>query len=381
MTYIFPVAIIVTNLFKREKMGSSNNFDNFRKKIDSLDQEILKLLNERGDIALEIRKLKMENSVGVYDPVREMLIEKKLKELNEGPLSDDSVLNIFREIISASRSLQQPTRVAYLGPEGSYSHQASFHEFGGSAELIPVGSFEEVFEEVENQRVSFGVVPVENSIEGSVGMVLDLLSRSHLQIAAELFERINHFFLSKTGNINDIKVVASHPQAFGQCKKWISKNIPGLELLETSSTAEAARLATRKKNLAAIASEHSASIYKLNVIQKNIEESSLNTTRFFVIGDRINKPTGQDRTSIVFSLKDKPGALQKAFFQPFSDAKVNLSKIESRPSKERRWEYLFFVDFKGHAQDKLIKGLLSKLNKDCVYLKVLGSYPEGKLSK
>ena len=362
-------------------MGSSNNFDNLRKKIDSLDREILKLLNERGDIALEIRKLKMENSVGVYDPVREKVIEKKLKELNEGPLSDNSVLNIFREIISASRSLQQPTRVAYMGPEGSYSHQAAYHEFGGSAELMPVGSFEEVFEEVENRRVSFGVVPVENSIEGSVGRVLDLLSRSHLQIAAELFERINHFLLSKTGNIQDVSVIASHPQAIAQCKKWLSKNLGNRELLETSSTAEAARLASRKKNLAAIASEYSASIYKLNVIQKNIEESSLNTTRFFVIGNQTNKPTGQDRTSIVFSLKDKPGTLQKAFFQPFAAAKVNLSKIESRPSKERPWEYLFFVDFKGHSEDKVIKSLLSKLDKSCVYLKVLGSYPEGKLSQ
>ncbi|TDI91919.1 MAG: chorismate mutase, partial [Candidatus Dadabacteria bacterium] len=251
-------------------MGSSTNFNTLRKKIDSLDQEILKLLNDRGDIALEIRKLKRENSVVVYDPVREKVIEKKLKELNEGPLSDDSVLKIFREIISACRSLQQPTRVAYLGPEGSYSHQASFHEFGGSAELIPVGSFEEVFEEVENGRASFGVVPVENSIEGSVTMVLDLLSRSHLQVAAELFERINHFLLSRNGNIQDIRIVASHPQAIAQCKKWINKNISGLELLETSSTAEAAKLAYRKKNLAAIASEYSASIYKLNIIQKNI---------------------------------------------------------------------------------------------------------------
>jgi len=378
LTYNYPVAIILSNLYCRYKMGSSTNFNTLRKKIDSLDQEILKLLNDRGDIALEIRKLKRENSVVVYDPVREKVIEKKLKELNEGPLSDDSVLKIFREIISACRSLQQPTRVAYLGPEGSYSHQASFHEFGGSAELIPVGSFEEVFEEVENGRASFGVVPVENSIEGSVTMVLDLLSRSHLRVAAELFERINHFLLSRNGNIKDIRVVASHPQAIAQCKKWINKNIPGLELLETSSTAEAAKLAYRKKNLAAIASEYSASIYKLNIIQKNIEGNSLNTTRFFVIGNQINKPTGRDRTSIVFSLKDKPGALQKAFFQPFADAKINLSKIESRPSKERPWEYLFFVDFKGHSEDKVIKSLLSKLDKSCVYLKELGSYPEGK---
>jgi chorismate mutase/prephenate dehydratase len=358
-------------------MGSSNNFDKLREKIDSLDQEILKLLNERGDVALEIRKLKMENSVGVYDPVREKLIKNKLKELNAGPFSDDSVLNIFREIISASRLLQQPTRVAYLGPEGSFSHQAVYNEFGGSSELLPLGSFEEIFEEVENDRASFGVVPVENSIEGSVGMVLDLLSKTHLGITAELFERINHFLLSKTGNIQDINIVASHPQAIAQCKKWLNKNLGDKEIIETASTAEAARLASKKKNVSAIASEHAASIYKLKIIQNNIEESSLNTTRFFVIGKKTNKPTGDDRTSIVFTLKDKPGALQKSFFQPFADAKVNLTKIESRPSKERPWEYLFFVDFKGHAQDKVIKSLLSKLDKSCIYLKVLGSYPAG----
>ncbi len=358
-------------------MGSSTNFDKLRRKIDSLDGEILKLLNERGDIALEIRKLKMENSVGVYDPVREKLIENKLKELNSGPLSDDSILNIFREIISACRSLQEPTRVAYLGPQGSFSHQAAYNEFGGSSELIPVGSFEEIFEEVENGRASFGIVPIENSIGGSVGIVLDLLSKSHLQIEAELFERINHFLLSKSGNIKDVKIVASHPQPIVQCKKWLNKNLGDKELLETASTAEAARLASRRKNLAAIASEYSASIYKLNIIQKNIEENSQNTTRFFVIGNKTNKPTGDDRTSIVFTLKDTPGALQKSFFQPFADAKVNLSKIESRPSKERPWEYLFFVDFKGHAEDKVIKSLLKKLDRNCIYLKVLGSYPAG----
>ncbi len=358
-------------------MGSSNSFDKLRRKIDLLDKRILDLLAERGDIALEIRELKTENSLGVYDPVREKLIEKKLRELNSGPLSDESILRIFREIISACRSLQQPTKAAYLGPEGSFSHQASYNEFGGSADLMPLGSFEEVFEEVENARATFGVVPVENSIEGSVSMVLDLLSKTHLTITAELYEKINHFLLSKTGSIKDINVVASHPQAIAQCKKWLNKNLPNCELVETASTAEAARLASKKKTVAAIASEHAAAIYKLNVIQKNIEESSLNTTRFFVVGNKTNKPTGDDRTSIVFSLKDKPGALQKSFFQPFADAGVNLSRIESRPSKERPWEYLFFVDFAGHAQDKNIKSLLKKLDKNCIFLKVLGSYPAG----
>lgn len=356
-------------------MGSSENLQQLRKRIDNLDREILDLLNSRAEVALGIRRLKQENCVNVYDPVREKQIEKKLRELNAGPLTDESVLSIYREVISACRALQQPIRVAYLGPEGSFSHQAAYHEFGGSSELLPLGSFADVFEEVENGRASFGVVPVENSMEGSIGVVLDLLSRSELTVCAELFEKIHHFALSKTGNLKDVRIVASHPQPLAQCKKWLSRNIKNAEFRQTSSTAEAARLASSDKGIMAVASEYAAKIYKLKTVQKNVEDSTWNTTRFFVIGDRKSRPTGDDRTSIVFSLMDKPGELQKSFFQPFAEAKINLTKIESRPSKERPWEYLFFVDFKGHREDKVIKGLLSKVAKRSVFLKVLGSYP------
>jgi len=359
-------------------MGSSENLQKLRKLIDELDRELLGLLNRRGEIVMKIRELKKENDVGVYDPVRESQIEKRLRELNSGPLSDDSVLGIYREIISACRALQRPLKVAFLGPEGSFSHQAAFHEFGGSAELVPVMSFVDVFGEVENGRASFGVVPIENSIEGSIGIVLDLLSGSDLTISAELFEKINLFLLSKSGSLRDIDVIASHPQPLAQCRNWLNKNLPGKKIRETASTAEAARLASRRKGVAAVASEHSASIYKLRVIEKNIEDNNWNTTRFFVIGRRPSGPSGEDRTSIVFSLKDKPGALQKSFFQPFAEARVNLTKIESRPSKERPWEYLFFVDFVGHREEKHIRNLLDKVAKSCVYMKVLGSYPIGR---
>jgi chorismate mutase/prephenate dehydratase len=359
-------------------MGSSENLQKLRKLIDGLDRELLGLLNRRGEIVMKIRELKKENDVGVYDPVRESQIEKRLRELNTGPLSDDSVLRIYREIISACRALQRPLRVAFLGPEGSFSHQAAFHEFGGSAELVPVASFGDVFGEVENGRVSFGVVPIENSIEGSIGIVLDLLSGSDLTISAELFEKINLFLLSKSGSLRDIEVIASHPQPLAQCRGWLSKNLPGKKIRETASTAEAARLASRSKGVAAVASEHSASIYNLRAIEKNIEDNNWNTTRFFVIGRRLSGPSGEDRTSIVFSLKDKPGELQKSFFQPFAEARVNLTKIESRPSKERPWEYLFFVDFVGHREEKHIRNLLDKVAKNCVYMKVLGSYPIGR---
>lgn len=359
-------------------MGSSQDLQKLRKKIDELDRGILDLLNKRAGVVLGIRELKKENLVGVYDPQREKEIEGRLKELNGGPLSNDSVLKIYREIISACRALQHPLRVTYLGPEGSFSHQAAYNEFGGSAELAPVGSFEEIFEDVETGRSTFGVVPVENSNEGSIGTVLDLLSASSLGVSAELYERINHFLLSRSPALKNIQVVASHPQAIAQCSRWLGKHLPHAKVRETSSTAEAARIASRKSGIGAVAGLHSASIYNLNVLGKNIENSSKNTTRFFVIGRQSSAPTGEDRTSIVFSLKDKPGELQKTFFQPFADAGVNLTKIESRPSKERPWEYLFFVDFKGHMKDKLIKALLSKLSRNCVNLKVLGSYPIGK---
>lgn len=359
-------------------MGSTDNLEKLRKMIDDLDREVLGLLNRRGEIVLRIGELKNENNVGVYDPVRESQIEKRLREMNPGPLSDDSVLRVYREIISACRALQQPLKVVLLGPEGSFSHQAAFHEFGGSAELLPVASFGDVFEEVENGRASYGVVPVENSIEGTIGIVLDLLSGSNLTISAEVFEKINLYLLSKSGSLKGIKVIASHPQPLAQCRKWLGKNLPNRKLRETSSTAEAAKLAYRNKGVAAVASRHSASIYKLKVLGKNIEDNNWNTTRFFVIGSRASAPSGNDRTSIVFTLRDKPGELQKSFFQPFAEAGVNLTKIESRPSKERPWEYLFFVDFNGHREDKAIKSLIERVAKNCVYLKVLGSYPVGR---
>ncbi len=358
-------------------MGSSEDLRKLRKRIDDLDSEILSLLNKRAEIVLGIGEHKKENFVGVYDPKREKEIEKKLRELNTGPLSDDSILGVYREIISACRALQYPLRVSYLGPEGSFSYQAAYNEFGGSAELVPAGSFEEIFEEVETGRSSLGVVPVENSNEGSIGRVLDLLSASSLTVSAELFERINLFLLSKSGSLGEVRVVASHPQPLAQSRKWISKKLPHAKIRETASTTDAARLASKNKEIGAVASRHSASIYKLNVLGKNIEDSKSNTTRFFVIGRQISQPSGDDRTSIVFSLKDKPGELQKVFFQPFAEAGVNLTKIESRPSRENPWEYLFFVDFKGHRDEKTVEKLLVKLAGKSVSLKVLGSYPVG----
>jgi chorismate mutase / prephenate dehydratase len=361
-------------------MVSAEDLEILRKKIDKVDDKILELLNERGRFALEISRFKKRNSSGVYDPVREIEIERQIRKRNPGPLSDVSVISVFREIISSCRAIQESIKVSYLGPEGSYSHQAAFHEFGSSTELVPFLSFEEVIEEVQSKRSTFGIVPVENSMEGSVGSVLDMLSRSDVRISSEYFEKISHCLISRTGDISNIEILASHPQALAQCKKWLSRHLRNAELRETASTAQAAKLASRNKRFAAVAGEFASSIYKLKLVEKNIEDSIQNTTRFWVIGNVSCPPTGDDKTSIVFSLKDEPGALQNSLFLPFAEAKINLTKIESRPSKERPWEYIFFVDFLGHSDDKKIQKVLSRVKKRCINLKVLGSYPRGAIN-
>jgi len=358
-------------------MGTSVDLENLRQRIDEIDKKILEFLNERGKIAIQISKLKQENSFNVYDPAREREIERNVKRSNSGPLTTDSVLSVFREIISGCRSLQQPIKVAYLGPDGTFSHQAALREFGSSAKFNPSKSIEEVFEGVEKERASFGIVPVENSMEGSVGNVLDRFLRSDLLISSELFEKISHYLISKTGDIKDIKIVASHPQALGQCRKWLTEHLKRVEFREIQSTAGAAKLASREVKIAAVASEFAASIYRLKIVERQIEDSPGNTTRFWVIGREYSRPTGTDKTSIVFSLRDQPGALHRSL-SPFAKKNINLTKIESRPSKERPWEYVFFVDFEGHAQDEQIGDLLSKVRQNCVFLRVLGSYPMGK---
>ena len=359
-------------------MKSSKSLSGLRKKIDEIDEQILDLINQRGEIALEVSLQKQKNSLKIYDPAREKEIEEKLRKNNKGPLTNDYVLSIFKEIVTGCRGLQNPTKVGYLGPEGSFSNQAAYHKFGSSSELIPLGSFEEIFEEVNKKRVEFGIIPIENSIEGSIGSVLDILLAWDLIISSEYFEKVSHCLLNKTGNKKSIKTVASHPQALGQCRKWLDRNLRGVELLETPSTAAAAKLASKDSKTAAIASLHASNIYNLKIIQSNIEDSAQNTTRFLIVGREASPVTGNDKTSIAFSLKDEPGALQKSLFHPFAAAGINLTKIVSRPSKDRPWEYNFFVDLIGHSEDKIVKTVLKKVEKKCIFLKILGSYPIGK---
>ena len=358
-------------------MAPNKELASVRREIDALDSKLLELINRRAELAIEVSGLKKKGSLGVYDPGREKEIESKITQGNPGPLSDEDILFVFREIISRCRSLQHDEKVAYLGPEGSFSNQAAFRKFGASSEFVPVSSFEDVFEAVYGKRVDFGIVPVENSIEGSVGDVLDMLVEWDLSISAECFERIEHFLLSIGGDISEIKTVASHPQALGQCRKWIAANLYGVSLVETPSTAAAAKMAARDKNVAAIASEFSGSIYNLKTIQNHIEDSPRNTTRFVVMGRENPPPSGEDKTSIAFSVNDEPGALHRTFFLPFSESGINLTKIESRPLRDRHWEYVFFADFSGHREDKAVRDALEKVEASCVFLKVLGSYPSG----
>lgn len=356
-------------------MAPNKELASVRSEIDALDSKLLELINRRAELAIEVSGLKKKNSLGVHDPGREKEIERKIAGSNPGPLSNEDTLFVFREIISRCRSLQHDEKVAYLGPEGSFSNQAAFRKFGASSEFIPVSSFEDVFEAVYDKRADFGIVPVENSIEGSVGDVLDMLVEWNLSISAECFERIEHFLLSIGGDINEVRTVASHPQALGQCRKWIAANLYGVALVETPSTAAAAKMAARDKNVAAIASEFAGSIYDLKTIQNHIEDSPRNTTRFVLVGRENPPPSGEDKTSIAFSVKDEPGALHRTFFLPFSESGINLTKIESRPLRDRHWEYVFFADFSGHREEKAVRNALERVEADCVFLKVLGSYP------
>ena len=359
-------------------MAPNKKLASLRREIDALDSRLLELINRRAEFAIEVSGLKKKDSLGVYDPSREREIEGKITDKNPGPLSNEDILFVFREIISRCRSLQHDDRrVAYLGPEGSFSNQAAFREFGVSSEFSPMPSFEDVFEEVHSKRADYGILPVENSVEGSVGDVLDMLLEWDLSISAECFERIEHSLLSQGTDISEVKTAASHPQALGQCRKWIVSNLHGVALVETPSTAAAAKMAARDPSVAAVASRFAGSIYNLRTIQSHIEDSPRNTTRFVVVGREKPPPSGQDKTSIAFSVRDEPGALHRAFFLPFSESSINLTKIESRPSRGGQWEYVFFADFSGHRDDRSVRETLERVGANCVFLKVLGSYPAG----
>jgi chorismate mutase/prephenate dehydratase len=350
--------------------------DKMRKEIDEIDNEILRLLNKRSVTVIEIAHIKRNEKTEFYSPEREREILERLTTLNKGPFPNDTLKVIYREILSASLSLEEPLKVAYFGPLATYTHLAALRHFGSSASFLSVESIKGVFDAVDSGKAEFGVVPIENSNEGVVSSTLDLFMDYDLKVSAEVMLEISHNLLSKSGDKTIIKKVYSNPQASAQCRRWLESNLPRIPILESTSTARAAEIASKDDEIAAIASELAAKIYDLHFVEKNIGDSKYNFTRFLVISKEYPQKTGKDKTSIMFSTKDRPGALYD-ILSPFKKAKINLTKIESRPSKRKAWEYIFFVDMEGHVDDKRLRKAIDSIKDNCLYVKILGSYPHG----
>jgi chorismate mutase/prephenate dehydratase len=356
-------------------MMKKANLEGLRQSIKGRDSDIIRLLNERARISIQIGEVKRQEGIQIYDPAREAKVYNYLPELNSGPLPPSAVQAIFREIISASRDLQKPTTIAFLGPEASFSHLASRLHFGESGSFSPQSGIARVFDEVEKNSVDWGVVPVENSLEGSVNVTLDRLILTPLKIRAEIYLRISQCLISSAKSMKGIKNIYSHPQALAQCQSWLRTNLPNCALGEMESTAAAVQMVRGKKTEAAIGSSLAAEFYGLKILAEGVEDNPSNMTRFLVIGEGEGQATGNDKTSLIFATPDSPGSLHRALAS-FADRKINLSKIESHPVKERLWEYLFFVDVIGHVNDKAIKSCLAELKEKTTYLKILGSYPK-----
>ena len=348
--------------------------DELREKIDGIDRSLLDLLARRMGVVLEIGELKKRFEMPPYDPDRERELLTALGAMGQGALSDVVIKRIFKEIISACRAAQVPTRVSYLGPEATYSHMAAISYFGHSCNYMPRGTISDVFREVEHGRAEFGVVPAENSNQGMVSSTMDEWVRSDLTISGEILLNVSHILMSTEDALTAVVRVFSHPQALAQCQAWLSRNLPQATLVETASTAAAARRASEESETAAIGGEMLASSHGLNVLARNIQDQPVNLTRFFVMGRLKPEPTGKDKTSILFTAAHQPGSLYKAL-EPLARADINLTRIESRPTQNKPWEYVFFVDFEGHHLDETIKPALEELATHVEIFKLLGSYP------
>ncbi len=359
---------------------SDSRLDPLRQRIDALDEQIQELLNKRAKCAQEVAETKRKEGgeVVFYRPEREVEVLRRVRERNRGPLSDDEVVRLFREIMSACLALEQPLTVAYLGPEGTFSQAAAIKHFGHSVSLKSLAAIDEVFREVEAGSADFGVVPVENSTEGAVSHTLDMFIRSPLKICGDVELQIHHQLLSSGESLGDIKSVHAHQQALAQCREWLDSNLPQVERVAVSSNAEGARKAKDNSTIAAIAGDVAADIYGLNHLAKNIEDDPNNTTRFLVVGKYKPTPTGEDKTSLMVSVHNKAGALY-ALLEPFARHNVSMTKIESRPSRANKWDYVFFVDVEGHVEDDRVAAVIRELSTEVAMLKVLGSYPRCQL--
>lgn len=353
------------------------SLDELRKQIDGLDEQIVRLLNERIRVVQAIGESKKESGGEIYVPSRERAVFEKIERLNEGPLPQSSAHAIYREIMSAALALETEMKIAYLGPEATFTHQAARSKFGASVEYVASSTISEVFDRVQSRSADYGVVPIENSTEGAVTHTFDQFATTNLKICAEIYLPISLTLLSHQPR-EEVRVIYSKQEVFGQCRGWLQRHMPEVELSPVESTTKAVQLAMDTEGAAAIASALAADMYGIEVLASGIQDMQGNTTRFLVIGQNYSAATGEDKTSVVFGVKHAVGALHEALSVFKSDA-INLSKIESRPSRNKAWEYYFFVDIEGHASDAAVSKALDELQEHCTLMTVLGSYPRAQV--
>ena len=350
-----------------------------RDRIDALDEQIQELITERAKVAEEVAIAKQEAGNNIfYRAEREAQVLRKVMERNRGPLSNEEMARLFREIMSACLALERVMKIAFLGPEGTFTQAAALKHFGHSVQTLPMPTIGDVFREVESGMSSYGVVPVENSTEGVINHTLDEFMRSSLHICGEVELRIHHHLLGKSDDISAVKKVYSHRQSLAQCRKWLDTNLANVEQIDVSSNAEAARLAAEEEGAAAIAGEAAAEIYGLNMIAGNIEDEPDNTTRFLIIGERLVPASGVDKTSMLISTSNRSGALHD-MLEPLAKNNISMTRIESRPSRVGMWNYVFFIDIEGHVDDENVARAIKELEQAASVVKVLGSYPKAVL--
>lgn len=351
-----------------------------RDRIDTIDKQLVDLFNQRAECAIDVAKVKQASAsdnetIQFFRPEREAQVLRKVKGYNQGPLADEQAAKLIREVMSTCLSLEQPMKIAYLGPEGTYTQNAAHKQFGHAVTTVPMPSINDVFKSVESGAAHYGLVPVENSTEGVISHTLDTFLETNLKICGEVELAIHHNLASLSGDFSKITKIYSHQQSIAQCQKWLNKNCHDIPYVPVSSNAEAARLASQDETVAAICGISAVEVFKLSVCEQNIEDMPDNTTRFLVIGHEDVAPSGDDKTSLLLSAQNKPGALQ-SLLKPLSDKHLSMSKIESRPAPHGLWEYVFFIDIEGHQQDEIVAQALSELKQEASLFRVLGSYPK-----
>ena len=361
-------------------MNEADRLQELRERIDGLDRQIQTLITERARCAQQVGALKQATGAtgNFYRPEREAQVLRRVIEANRGPLSNEEMARLFREIMSACLALEEPLRIAFLGPEGTFTQAAALKHFGQSIHSIPLRAIDEVFREVEAGSADYGVVPVENSTEGVVNHTLDMFLQSPLRICGEVQMRINHHLITRAADLQALRRIYSHRQSLAQCREWLDANMPRIEQIEVGSNGEAARRVCDEADAAAIAGQCAADIYALPTLVRNIEDEPNNTTRFLIIGTRPIHPSGDDKTALLVASLNRPGALFK-LLEPLARNNVSMNRIESRPSRRGMWDYVFFIDLDGHAQDPPVARALAELSEQASLFRVLGSYPKGVL--